>query len=238
MYFNNGGWLRSDNRGKNSSKGHALRKERIFNEGLKVKEAKRELIEEYKKDLPTILQEGIQELVDELSKMEEVKGLTTMQITELIRPKKTRVNFLYTADEMRLMFDYYRKMIVEINKFTKYPPSRENFCAFASFSSATYSKYLNSDDEEMQEIMLLIDDYIKDSMLTSAQLKEIDNITTMFRGKAEHGMVEAQTPIVIEHTSNLDKDKILRQLDSLKKGGSLNPYIAKKIADNEYEVKE
>lgn len=159
-----------------------------------VKAGEKSILEEYKKELPKCLDERLNKLAETLAEKEEVQGLSTIEINELLRPHNLIGQPLkYTAEELNIVFEYYRQAIVAINKKVKYPPSKGSFCAFADISTATYNNYLRSPDESIQEVILRINDYLVDTTLTSAQLKEIDNITTMFRGKAEFGLVEAQS---------------------------------------------
>ena len=174
-----------------------------------VKAGEKSILEEYKKELPKQLETRLNEIAELLSVKEEVQGLSTIEINEILRPHNLIGQPLkYTAEELNIVFEYYRRAIVEINKKVKYPPSKGSFCAFADISTCTYNNYLMSPDESIQEVILRINDYLVDTTLTSAQLKEIDNITTMFRGKAEFGLVEAQSPIVVEHRSETDMNKM------------------------------
>lgn len=181
-----------------------------------------QILEEFKNNLPEYMEKRLQALTQEISLKKDVGGLSSIEIDELLRPhnligKQPK----YTAEQMQIVFDYYREALVKVNQKFKYPPSKENFCAFAGISTATYNQYLISPDEAKQEVMLMIDDYIRENMLTSAQLKEVDNITTMFRGKTAHGLVEASAPIVIEHKSETDISKINSMIEAIKAGKSL-----------------
>ncbi len=181
-----------------------------------------QILEEFKNNLPEYMEKRLQALTQEISLKKDVGGLSSIEINELLRPhnligKQPK----YTAEQMQIVFDYYREALVKVNQKFKYPPSKENFCAFAGISTATYNQYLISPDEAKQEVMLMIDDYIRENMLTSAQLKEVDNITTMFRGKTAHGLVEASAPIVIEHKSETDISKINSMIEAIKAGKSL-----------------
>lgn len=181
-----------------------------------------QILEEFKNNLPEYIEKRLQALTQEISLKKDVGGLSSIEINELLRPhnligKQPK----YTAEQMQIVFDYYREALVKVNQKFKYPPSKENFCAFAGISTATYNQYLISPDEAKQEVMLMIDDYIRENMLTSAQLKEVDNITTMFRGKTAHGLVEASAPIVIEHKSETDISKINSMIEAIKAGKSL-----------------
>ena len=119
------------------------------------------------------------------------------------------------------MFNYYKEFIQEINKKTKYLPSKQNFCSFIGISTRIFDMYKQSDDAERREIIQQIEDYITDIMLTSAQNGEVKEISTMFRTKAEHGYVEASAPIVIEHKSDVNIDDIKKQIEAVNKGRSL-----------------
>lgn len=181
-------------------------------------------MEEYKNNLPQELEKRLDMITDKIGVQEEVQGLSSIEINEILRPHNLiGANPKYSADQLRIIFDYYREALVKINRKFKYPPSKENFCAFAGISTSTYNKYLTSPNEDMQELMLMIDDYIRENMLTPAQIGETKEITTMFRGKTAHGMVEAQSPIVVEHRSEADMSKINRLIEKVKAGESLKP---------------
>lgn len=187
-----------------------------------VQAGKNQIMEEYKKNLEEHMEARLEALSIEISSKEEVQGLSSIEINELLRPHNLiGSNPKYSVDQLRIIFDYYRDALITINRKYKYPPSKENFCAFAGMSTVTYNKYLQSPNEEMQELMLMIDDYIRENMLTSAQIGETREITTMFRGKTAHGMVEASSPIVVEHRSETDMSQINKMIEAVKAGKSL-----------------
>lgn len=187
-----------------------------------VQAGKNQIMENYKNNLPQELDERLDMITTQISAQEEVQGLSSIEINEILRPHNLiGANPKYSADQLRIVFDYYREALITINRKFKYPPSKENFCAFAGMSTVTYNKYLQSPNEETQELMLMIDDYIRENMLTSAQIGETKEITTMFRGKTAHGMVEAQSPIVVEHRSETDISQINKMIEAVKAGKSL-----------------
>lgn len=201
-----------------------------------VKAGEKSILEEYKKELPQKLETRLNEIAEQLQEREEVQGLSTIEINEILRPHNLIGQPLkYTAEELNIVFEYYRQAIVQINKKVKYPPSKGSFCAFADISTATYNNYLMSPDESMQEIVVKINDYLTDTTLTSAQLKEIDNITTMFRSKAEFGMIEATSPVIVEHRSETDMNKISAMIQQLKQGKSLKTI---ELDKKDYNVEE
>ena len=200
-----------------------------------VQAGKNQIMEEFKNNLNEYMEARIQALSMEIASKEEVKGLSSMEINELLRPHNLiGANPKYSVDQLRIIFDYYREALIAINREFKYPPSKENFCAFAGMSTATYNKYLLSPNEEMQELMLMIDDYIRENMLTSAQIGETKEITTMFRGKTAHGMVEASSPVVVEHRTETDLTKIQQMIQRVQEGKSLKTIELTKKEDGTY----
>ena len=115
-----------------------------------------QILEEFKNNLPEYMEKRLQALTQEISLKKDVGGLSSIEINELLRPhnligKQPK----YTAEQMQIVFDYYREALVKVNQKFKYPPSKENFCAFAGISTATYNQYLISPDEAKQEVMLM-----------------------------------------------------------------------------------
>lgn len=187
-----------------------------------VKAGEKSILEEYKKELPQKLETRLNEIAEQLSVKEEVQGLSTIEINEILRPHNLIGQPLkYTAEELNIVFEYYRQAIVKINKKVKYPPSKGSFCAFADISTVTYNNYLRSPDESIQEVILRINDYLVDNMLTSAQVGDIKEITSIYRSKAEFGMAEAVAPQEIVHRSEVDTNKISAMIQQLKQGKSL-----------------
>ena len=50
------------------------------------------------------------------------------------------------------------------------------------------------------------------NILTSAQIGQLEKITSIFVSKAQHGLVEATTPIVIEHKKEQNIDAIKKRI--------------------------
>lgn len=195
---------------------------------------KRELVKKIQEDTRELLLPSIKEKM--LSVAEVIKekvsnnnGLTVSQILPLITKRSTSdiasiTTKTYTPYELGEALNIYIDMIAEINKVCKFPPSKGSFCALLGITRKTYDNYLC--DPDKMDVMGLIDDYITTTALTSAQLRELDSITTMFSLKSQHGFVEAQAPMIIEHKKTTDIDTINAQLQALK---------GNKIIDAEYE---
>lgn len=175
--------------------------------------------------MPEILEKRVQDLSEKLSSLDsESEGLSVLEINEFIRGKNFwGNNMAYSSEELTILFDFYREMIVEINRVKKYPPTKENFCAFAGISTQVYNQYLsNVVDENKSEIMQQIDDYIRDNMITAAQLGELREVTSIFRGKASHGMVEAAAPVVIRRENSVGIDKINKLIEQIEGNGTIH----------------
>ena len=223
-------------RGKKMLKTKEEHLEEVQKKEQLVQAGKNQIMEEYKNNLPQELEKRLNIIATNIMCQEEVQGLSSIEINEILRPHNLiGANPKYSADQLRIIFDYYREALVAINRKYKYPPSKENFCAFAGMSTATYNKYLMSADENMQELMLMIDDYIRENMLTSAQIGETKEVTTIFRGKTAHGMVEAQSPIVVEHRTETDMTQINKMIEAVKAGKSLKSI---ELDKKDYKVEE
>lgn len=214
----------------NVSKNVALKKEKETQQRQNVMQE----LQKAEKDflLPEIKKksEEVAKFVEERLKVGE-NGLTATQILPLIA-RRSIVDIVkaghvsYTPQELAIAFDIYIQTMQKINEFTRFPPSKQTFCLFIGISTPTYNNYLQ--DPEKCEIMRIIDDYITTNKLTSAQLGEMREITTMFELKSQHGWVEAQAPVVIKHEKEASIDDIQAKLASMKG----------KVIDADYQEKD
>ena len=142
-------------------------------------------IREETKDLllPTIKNkmETVAEVIKE--KVSQNNGLTVSQILPLITNRSvsdiaTIQNKSYTPYELGEALNIYMEMVAKINTICKFPPSKGTFCALLGISRKTYDNYMV--DPNKMDIMGIIDDYITTSVLTSAQLGELREISSMF----------------------------------------------------------
>ena len=187
----------------------------------------------YKDNFKEYIEQRLFDFKYDLAHIDDETKLTAPQIDRLIRSKNLLGNPLYSAEELAILFEYYRLFVSEISQKTKYIPTKKNFCAFAGMSSTTYDNYLTDGDQAKIEVMKMIDDYITDMALTMAQNKEIDNVTTIYRSKAEHGMVEATAPIVFKHETDVNIDDIKETIKILKSGKSLKTI---ELSNDDYKV--
>ena len=195
---------------------------------------KQELAKQIQQETKDLLLPTVNKKMEEVAKVIKEKvsnnnGLTISQILPLITKRSTEdiatiQNKSYTSYELGEALNIYVDMIAKINTVCKFPPSKGSFCALLGISRKTYDNYMC--DPEKIDIMGIIDDYITTSVLTSAQLGELREISSMFTLKSQHGFVEAQAPMVIEYKKKADIDEINAQLSALK---------GNKIIEAEYE---
>lgn len=215
-----------------------LKRQQKFNENRDKKiQAKEQLVNQIKEETKDLLLPSIRNKMNEVAevikeKVSQNNGLTVSQILPLITKRSTSdiaiiQNKSYTSYELGEALNIYMEMIAKINTICKYPPSKGSFCALLGISRKTYDNYMV--DPEKMDIMGLIDDYITTSVLTSAQLGELREISSMFTLKSQHGFVEASAPVVIEHKKETNIEEIQNQLNALKKEGT--------IIDAEFEEK-
>lgn len=216
-----------------------VKRQQKFNENRDKKmQEKEQLVNQIREETKDLLLPSIRNKMNEVAevikeKVSQNNGLTVSQILPLITKRSTSdiaiiQNKSYTSYELGEALNIYMEMIAKINTICKYPPSKGSFCALLGISRKTYDNYMV--DPEKMDIMGLIDDYITTSVLTSAQLGELREISSMFTLKSQHGFVEASAPVIIEHKKETNIEEIQNQLNALKKEGT--------IIDAEYEEVE
>lgn len=216
-----------------------LKRQKSFKETKEKEEkAKQELAKKVQKETKDLLLPSIRSKMNEVAEVIKEKvsnnnGLTISQILPLITKRSTSdiatiQNKSYTSYELGEALNIYMEMVAKINTICKFPPSKGSFCALLGISRKTYDNYMV--DPDKIDIMGIIDDYITTSVLTSAQLGELREISSMFTLKSQHGFVEASAPVVIEHKKEVPIDDIQKQLQALKRDGT--------IIDAEWEEKD
>ena len=206
----------------------------------KLTKAKTELIKkEYQDNLKEVMEQKMFDLAYKLKHMEEGQPLSVIELKSLLSQKNTiGLSPKYSNIELAILFEYYKQFIQEINKKTSYIPTKEDFCSFAGVSTATYNNWKQSDDAERREIMQKIDDYLVDIHLSMAQRGDIREISTIFRAKAEFGMVEAQAPQRVEYGVTADMKQIMKNIDAINSGKSLKAIELEEGEDGVYRPKE
>lgn len=165
-----------------------------------------------------------------------IKGSSSLVISEFFfKPVVPVVGIepKYNAEKMSLVFDIYRETVSEINiRIGKFIPNKSHFCRFAGITSQTYNNYMKSNDENLQNVMLMIDDYMLDANLTSSQNREVDNVTTIYRTKVEQNKQEqpVQQTVVLADTVDINMiQKRIRKLNSIREAKVINDVSEQEI---------
>lgn len=181
-----------------------------------------EYLAEQKTHLPEYLEEKLQEVAKNLANVDKDNPVNPLEVYEWIKAPTSFCTPKYTTEELAILFDYYTKTIAEINKKTKYPPTKPNFCLFCGIATSTYDKYLNGVDIRKKDLMERVDQYIRDMQLTLGETGNLNPIVAMYRSKSEHGMYEAQAPKTVHFEADVDVDKIKAQIAAVNRAGHLN----------------
>lgn len=165
-----------------------------------------------------------------------IKGSSSLVISEFFfKPVVPVVGVepKYNAEKMSLVFDIYRETVSEINiRIGKFIPNKSHFCRFAGITTQTYNNYMKSNDENLQNVMLMIDDYMLDANLTSSQNREVDNVTTIYRTKVEQNKQEqpVQQTVVLADTVDINMiQKRIRKLNSIREAKVINDVSEQEI---------
>lgn len=217
-----------------------IKEEEIENK-IAVRNLENELVNETIKNLDAIIEERKKEFVNQLVEVQgkmldtkgdedKGKGFDSMVISEMLfKPISTLYSArpMYTAEKLIIAFDLYRDMITQCNlNGMKIIPNKSHFSRFCGFSTATYDSYMQSTDIAMRNLMEVIDDYMFDVNVTSAQHREIELATTMFRAKVEQGKIEPTAPQVHILSPDADMEKIYEDIKRIKEG--------KRVVDNDF----
>lgn len=192
--------------------------------------------QDFRTNLKARLDEQVNELAKRLNELEEGQKLSVTEIKAILSRRKTYgVEATYSPAEIGILFDYYKDLVIKINKHQQFIPTKANFCGFIGITSATYSSWQRSDDLRLARTMQMIDDFLADVGLSSAQNGDIKEISTIFRMKSEHGYVEANAPIVVEHRNQTNLEEIRKNIAQISKGKSLKTIELKKNENGVYE---
>ena len=86
-----------------------------------------------------------------------------LEITEFaFKPLIKSLCFIpsYSASEMQVAFEYYKKITYQLNKLAVYPPKVADICSMLDISMATFENYrVRSSDEYMREVCNKIVDF-------------------------------------------------------------------------------
>lgn len=199
---------------------------------LQVRKAVDELVNKTIENMPTLIEQKKKQFVEKLLEVGNLvlnedfenkkRGSNSLIVSNLLfepispyfigRP-------LYTAEKLALVFDLYREMITECNvRGLKVVPTKSHFSRFCGFSTNTYDCYSESTDLAMRNLIEVISDYLFDSNITSAQHRELELATTIFRTRVEQNKVEPTAPQIHVISPDADMEKIMDDIKRIKEG--------------------
>lgn len=204
-----------------------------------IRKSKEEIFEKYRQDLPKVLEKRMEEISTQIASQiastdsEKREAISPAVVYQWIKsPIFAPARSKYSAEDIQIILDNYTTMIAEINKNWTYIPTRENFCAFCGISIQQYGLWLRDTDHiERLHAMSQVELYIIDMQQSMAQTGETKEVTTIFRMKAEHGMIEAKAPQEITVKHDVSTSQIQEQIEAIKRGKSLEPVELKENND-------
>lgn len=123
----------------------------------------------------------------------------------------------YSAEKLELVYEYYCRVVAELNKSTIFYPSLASFCRLAGITTQTLREYRVSTDFSMRNVANAIYDEIGDLNIAMAQGGMAKSPATVFKLKTQNEMVEKSQPIVnVGIKANVDLNKISENLNKYK----------------------
>ena len=189
--------------------GAKKQKEKDIEDKLTIANAEKVLFEEAKNNLPALLEQRIAEIETAIAtELKEFSGLKETRIHQLIsRQTYLSANGLvgYSPQELMIVFEAYKNVVVKVNSVVLFVPSRASFCAFAGISTNTFKNYIVSPDDQKRNAAQIIEDYIIEMNMSSSKMRKTDASTSIFEMKSVHQMTEATAPqiITVNHNENI-----------------------------------
>lgn len=101
-----------------------------------------------------------------------------------------------TVSDLAATFDLFQTIVATLNTKIKYIPMINDFCRLLGISRSTYTKYKNGDNDEYENIMYMIEDYIGGFMLQGAMNGTIKEVSAMFTAKSTLGYKDTPDQVV------------------------------------------
>lgn len=160
-----------------------------------VSYSQQELINQKKAQLPKYIKKRKKEFIKEL----EMYGIAKAEQDEMVKIMDKTIPLMdlsdlcfkpfikgiglapeYSAEELDLIFDYFRDCIKEMNKYELFPPLKEQFCQLCGFSTEQFSTLKNSSSPEIREVLLRVEDYICNFIHIGGMTGKIEKLNSIF----------------------------------------------------------
>ncbi len=160
-----------------------------------VSYSQQELLNQKKEQLPKYIKKRKKQFLKEL----EAYGIAKKQEDDMVRIMDKTIPLLdlsdlcfkpfikgiglapeYSAEELDLVFDYFKECIREMNKYELFPPLKEQFCQLCGFSTEQFSTLKNSSSPEIREVLLRVEDYICNFIHIGGMTGKIEKLNSIF----------------------------------------------------------
>lgn len=203
----------------------------IVEANILIRQVENKKIQEYKENLPNVLQQKNDNMILEIKKI-----ITTLGDDSKISLEPVVMRLLnrelagmgqqpiYNARELAIVFEYYQDMVQNlIINGIPFIPSRQNFAAFAGINANTFGEsYLKSNDMEKAKIAASIEDYFIECNWSGAKRNKLNSYAVEKYNKLQGiggGYIEPKVNLEIKQSNiSIDSPEAMKEkLEELKK---------------------
>lgn len=197
-----------------------------------IRQVESKKIQEYKDNLPNVLQAKNDRMLLEIKKLASSLGndskISALEpvIMRLLNRELAGMGQqpVYNARELSIVFDYYQDMVQNlILSGIPFIPSRQNFSAFAGINASTFDAgYLKSNDLEKAKIAQTIEDYFIECNWSGAKRNKLNSYAVEKYNKLQGiggGYIEPKINLEIKQSNiSIDSPEAMKEkLEELKK---------------------
>lgn len=196
-----------------------------------IRQVESKKIQEYKDNLPNVLQEKNEKMILEIRKIittlgDDSKISLEPVIMRLLNRELAGMGQqpIYNARELAIVFEYYQDMVQNlIINGIPFIPSRQNFAAFAGINASTFDAgYLKSNDLEKSKIAQTIEDYFIECNWSGAKRNKLNSYAVEKYNKLQGiggGYIEPKVNLEIKQSNiSIDSPEAMKEkLEELKK---------------------
>lgn len=179
--------------------------------------AKQQLIEKKKEELPKYIKKRKREFIKELEKYQISqpeddenaiimnKTIPMLELTDLCFTPFVKVAgkvVSYSADELAIIFEFFKECIKEMNKIEIMPPTKEQFCQLCGFSTIKFNELKNNGQKEVREVLEQVNDWICNYLSIGGLTRKISEVSSIYQQKVL-GRKEATDVAQAPQTNNL-----------------------------------
>lgn len=196
-----------------------------------IRQVESKKIQQYKENLPKVLQEKNEEIVSEIKELvesmpENKKVPLEPIVMRLLKKQLSGMGQqpIYDARELAIVFEYYQQMVQDLLlQGISILPSRQNFAAFAGISANTFdTSYLKSNDLEKRKVASSIEDYFIECSWSGAKQNKLNSYAVEKYSKLQGiggGYIEPKVSLELKQNNiTLDSPEAMAEkLEELRK---------------------